>query len=180
MLIKLLQLTKDEHPNGNVKGKEVYDLLHKKVKSRPDIDSFGISLKGIVATDASFPRESVMALAKHFSGEKFFYLKDLSDEDLIDNWTYGAIAKEQPMTIWDGSTPSFIGPVMSKSIQELADYFLKEKYATTSEVSDMFDITAQNASTRLKKLFSLGYLKRTEEIAETGGREYVYKLIGEI
>lgn len=101
MLIKLLDITTDALPNGNVKGKDVYSKLHKMIESRQELDTFGVSLKGIEATDASFPRESVMALAKHYRGEKFIYLTDLQDEDLIDNWTYGAIAKNQPMTVWN-------------------------------------------------------------------------------
>ncbi|CAE6919603.1 Transcriptional regulator [Vibrio sp. B1ASS3] len=77
MLLKLIDYTKDAHPNGNVKGKAVYSDLFHLVENHQSIDTFGISLDGIVATDASFPRESVMALAKHFSGVKFFYLSDI-------------------------------------------------------------------------------------------------------
>ncbi|EGU0149834.1 DNA-binding protein [Vibrio parahaemolyticus] len=179
MLLKLIDYTKDAHPNGNVKGKAVYSDLFHLVENHQSIDTFGISLDGIVATDASFPRESVMALAKHFSGVKFFYLSDIDDEDLIDNWTYAAIAKEQPMTIWNDGNASFIGPEMTKSVKELVDYMLKKKKVTTSQVSKDFDITTQNASTRLKNIFKLGYVKRVEEVAESGGIEFIYKLIDE-
>ena len=178
MKIKLIHITNDEHPNGNVKGKAVYADLLEFINKTPEIDTFGLSLEGIVATDASFPRESVMALANDLRGKKFFYLTDLSDEDLFDNWTYGAIAKEQPMTVWQGREPSFIGPAMSKSIKELADYLCVNKKATTSEISKSLDISTQNASTRLKNLFKLGYVKRVEEVAESGGKEFVYELIG--
>lgn len=178
MLLKLKDFTQDAHPNGNVKGKAVYASLLQFVESHQEKNTFGISLQGIIATDASFPRESVMSLAKNYSGEKFFYLTDFIDEDLLDNWTYGAIAKEQPMTVWQGHEPSFIGPAMSKSIKELADYLCTNKKATTSEISKSLDISTQNASTRLKNLFKLGYVKRVEEVAESGGKEFVYELIG--
>ena len=178
MLIKLLDITKDDHPNGNVKGKEVFAELLKVIESHLSIDTFGISLKGIVATDASFPRESVMAIAKHFSGEKFIYLTDLEDDDLIDNWTYGSIAKDQPITLWDGNNVSFIGPDMSKSVKELINYLLVKKKVTTSQLSNDLDITIHNASTRLKNVFKLGYVKRIEEVAESGGKEFIYQLIG--
>jgi DNA-binding CsgD family transcriptional regulator len=177
MLIKLLDITKDALPNGNVKGKSVFATLLKWIESRPEVDTFGISLKGIVATDASFPRESVMALAKHYREEKFIYLTELSDEDLIDNWTYGADAKEQPMTVWNDNKASFIGPDMTKSVKELTDYILIKQRVTTSEVSNEFDISIQNASTRLKNVFKLGYVKRVEEVAESGGKEFVYQII---
>jgi DNA-binding CsgD family transcriptional regulator len=177
MLIKLLDITKDPLPNGNVKGKAVFAELLKWIESHPELDTFGVSLKGIVATDASFPRESVMTLAKHYSGEKFIYLTDLEDEDLIDNWTYGADAKAQPITLWNDNKASFIGPDMTKSVKELTDYLLIKQRVTTSQIANDFDISTQNASTRLKNIFNLGYVKRVEEIAETGGKEFVYGLI---
>lgn len=177
MLIKLLNLTKDDHPNGNVKGKAIYAELFKIIESRLDIDTFGVSLEGIVATDASFPRESVMAIAKHYIGERFFYITELKDEDLIDNWIYGADAKDQPMTIWNDNKASFIGPDMTKSVKELTDYLLIKQRVTTSEISNKFDISIQNASTRLKNIFKLGYVKRVEEVAESGGKEFIYQII---
>lgn len=178
MIIKLVDVTKDEHPNGNVKGKAVFAELSNIIESHQGTDMFGISLSGIVATDASFPRESVMSLAKHYSGSKFFYLIDMNDEDLVDNWTYGAIAKEQPMTVWDDNHAFFIGPDMTKSIEELANYMLLKRDVTTSDISKAFDITTQNASTRLKNLYKFGYVRRVEDIAESGGKEFIYKLIG--
>lgn len=177
MLIQLLDVTKDNHPNGNVKGKLVFTKLVDWIESHPESDTFGISLRGIVATDASFPRESVISVAKQYSGKKFIYITDIQDEDIIDNWTYGAIAKNQPMTILNGSNVSFIGPDMTKSVKELTDYLIFKKRITTNQVSKQFDISTQNASTRLKSLFKLGYVKRTEEIAESGGKEFVYQLI---
>lgn len=180
MLLKLLDFTQDEHPNGNVKGKAVYTELLACVESNPDVEIFGISLEGIVATDASFPRESVMTLAKKFSGERFFYLTSIQSQDLIDNWTYGALAKELPMTVWDGNRVFFIGPERTKSVEELVQYILEKRKVTTSEVSKNFDITPQNASTRLKNLYKLGYVRRVEEVAESGGKEFIYKLIGKI
>jgi DNA-binding CsgD family transcriptional regulator len=177
MLIKLLDITKDALPNGNVKGKAVFAELLTWIESRPEINTFGVSLKGITATDASFPRESIMALAKHYSEEKFIYLTDLTDEDLLDNWTYGADAKDQPMTVWNDNKASFIGPDMTKSVKELTDYLLIKQRVTTSQIASDFDISIQNASTRLKNIFKLGYVKRVEEVAESGGKEFVYELI---
>ena len=101
----------------------------------------------------------------------------MNNIDLIDNWSYGAIAKEQPLTIWNGSKYQTIGPETSDANKPLLDYILKNRAATTSQVAKYFDITAQNASTRLKKIYSAGYINRTEETAETGGKEFVYKAI---
>lgn len=54
MLLKLKDFTQDAHPNGNVKGKAVYASLLQFVESHQEKNTFGISLQGIIATDASF------------------------------------------------------------------------------------------------------------------------------
>ncbi|KAA0860876.1 DNA-binding protein, partial [Enterobacter hormaechei] len=96
MKVKLLELTENNnHPFGNVLGREVFKRLQNVVDSNPGCKSFEISLEGIVATDSSFPRESVIALAKQLCGEKYFFITDVSSTDLIDNWDYAAIAKQQ-------------------------------------------------------------------------------------
>ncbi|HIF9225891.1 TPA: DNA-binding protein [Photobacterium damselae] len=177
MIIKLLDYTNDSHPNGNIQGKSVFKKIDNFILKNHLVDTFGISLEGIEATDASFPRESIIALAKQYRCQKFFYLTDMTDIDLIDNWSYGAVAKEQPLTIWSKYSYIIIGPKITEANRPLLEYILNNRAATTSQVANAFDITTQNASTRLKKMYTLGYLNRTEETAETGGKEFVYKAI---
>jgi len=38
----------------------------------------------------------------------------------------------------------------------------------------MEEISIQNASAKLKKLYNSGYLSRSEETAESGGIEFIY------
>ena len=45
---------------------------------------------------------------------------------------------------------------------------------TASILSDMEEISIQNASAKLKKLYNSGYLSRSEETAESGGIEFIY------
>jgi len=47
-------------------------------------------------------------------------------------------------------------------------------YIKAAKVAEFKDISVQNASTQLNKLFLKGYLKREETTAETGGIEYIY------
>ena len=177
MIIKLRDFTKDAHPFGNVQGKDVFHKLMKLVDSLPSCNVFGISLDGIEATDASFPRESVMALARFYRGEKSFYLIDITDQDLIDNWNYAAEAKEQPLVIWSGNKYKVIGPEMTKGTRDVVEFVLENGSVTTASISAAFGISIPNASTRLKKLYSAGYITRTEEAAESGGREFIYYAI---
>src|SRR5665647_3737289 len=86
VIIKLVDLIGFDIAFGNEDGRKVYKKLSDELDKYPGTDIFGISLKGIRATDASFPRESVISLIKSQKGEKGFYLLDFSSKDLMDNW----------------------------------------------------------------------------------------------
>lgn len=176
-IVKLRVFTKSAHPFGNNEGKEVFRKLMEFVEQHTSTEVFGISLDGIEATDASFPRESVISVAKQLRGEKGFYLADLSNRDLIDNWSYAARAKEQPLVIWTGSDFEIIGPELNKSTRELVEYVLTKGTVLASQVASDLGLSVPNASTRLKNLVLQGYIRRTEDVAESGGIEYRYTAI---
>ncbi|PMS15563.1 DNA-binding protein [Trinickia dabaoshanensis] len=176
-LIKLRELTGTTQPFGNVQGKEAYRKLSEEIDRHPEAAVFGISLQDIEATDASFPRESVVSVAKHYRGEKGLFLVDMDDRDLVDNWKYACQAKEQPLVIWRGESFEPIGPDMSSSSRDLLNYVLEHKCVLASQVASDLGLSVQNASTRLKRLVADGYILRTEDIANTGGIEYRYNAI---
>ena len=177
VLVKLLSFTSGDRPFGNVEGKAVFRKLVDFVEEHPKSLIFGVSLKGIKATDASFPRESVVSLAKHFRGERGVFLTDLHDRDLIDNWSYAAQAKEQPLVIWDDANFRLIGPELNPATRTLVEYVLKKRSVLASHAAADLDLSVQNASTRLKNLVAAGYCVRAEEVAETGGIEFRYLAI---
>jgi hypothetical protein len=176
-VVRLRDLTKNAHPFGNSEGKEVFRKLLDLVERSPGTEVFGISLEGIEATDASFPRESVISVAKQLRGERGFYLTDLFDRDLIDNWSYAARAKEQPLVIWNDRDFEIIGPEINKSTRDLVEYVLSKGSVLASQVAGDLGLSVPNASTRLKSLVSNGFIRRTEEVADTGGIEYRYSPI---
>lgn len=177
--ILLSELTgKKEFLSGNDLGQEIFIKLHNVVGSSPGIPVFKISLKGIKATDASFPRESVISLVKLLSGEKGFVISDFVSDDLVDNWDYAAKAKNQSTIIYkNGSGYDVIGPELSEGTKSLLDFVMKEGVVTTAKVAKKFDISAQNSSAKLKKLHTMGLVLGSKETAETGGLEYVYRAI---
>jgi hypothetical protein len=177
VVTNLRTFTSSERPFGNLEGKNVFRKLSEFVEQNPNTDVFGISLEGIVATDASFPRESVVSLAKQLRGEKWFFLTNLSNRDLIDNWSYAAQAKEQPLIIWNNDNFEIIGPDLNKSTRDLIEYVLLKGSVLASQVAGDLDLSVQNASTRLKNLVSQGYLLRTEDVADSGGIEFKYSPI---
>eukprot|EP01031_Cornospumella_fuschlensis_P015102 gene15102-18453_t len=132
LTVKLRDFTEDDHPFGNVQGKATFGKLLDFVHSHPQYSVFGISLSGIEATDASFPRESVVAVAKLFRGERGFFLKDVKSRDLLDNWSYAAQAKEIPLTVWAEDSYQVIGPEISSSTRELLDCVLPQRAARAS------------------------------------------------
>lgn len=165
--------------SGNKLGKEVFAMLQDHVSSTSGIAIFRISLSGIEATDASFPRESVISLIKFFSGEHGFFLTELENEDLRDNWDYAAKAKEQNVIVYDSSERGYtvIGPDLSPVTEGTLEYVIKAGVARTSNLVREFDISPQTASQRLKKLYDLGLVLMSKETAATGGPEFVFRAI---
>ena len=177
IIIKLVDIVGDDSAFGNEEGREVFQELSKQLDSYPGRSIFGISLKGIRRTDASFPRESVISLAKAKRGEKGLYLLDFISKDLMDNWDYAAKAKEQPIIVLVEGGYEVLGPDLHAGAKELLDFIMKEGRVTTSKVADKFGVSAQNASGKLKKLYLQGLVMGAKEVAESGGMEFVYRAI---
>ncbi len=174
---KLLDLVGDSVAIGNDEGREVYQKLSKLVDQHPNQTVFEISLEGMDATDASFPRESVVSLAKSLRGEKGFFLSGFKKQDIIDNWSYGAVAKDQPLMVINSGERTWIGPEVKSATLHLLEYIYDRKSVTTSMVAHDFDVSAQNASGKLKKLFNQGFILGSKEVAESGGHEFIYRAI---
>lgn len=177
--IKLRDLTARSDVHGNREGKEVYFKLLELIQNHPEYDLVEISLAGISKSDASFPRESVVSIARQFSGDKGIYLVDIdpNDSDLLDNWHYAALFKKQPLTVWFGDQYKALGPSLTDNMETLLKYVLDKKHVTASDVAITFDISVPNASSKLKKLATDGYILRIEKVAPSGGIEFVYSPI---
>jgi len=173
-IIYLRELAGEDTLFGNEDGRKIYNRLLDEIDSLNGNSIFCISLKGIKATDASFPRESVISAAKMKKGEVGFFLVDFRSQDLIDNWNYGCIAKEQPLIVYQDNCHRVLGPPLPETASELLDYVIQQGTVTTSLIADEFDVTPQNASGRLKKLHDLGLIMGKKEVANSGGLEFVY------
>lgn len=160
---------------GHDEGREVYLKLLRTVEGHPGCQVFCVSLAGVRRTDASFPRESVIEIAKRFRGTKGFYLSDAGSQDLLDNWDMAAEKKLQPILSWDKEgSYKIIGPHPSRGLQGIFDYVLSAPVATAGAAAKVLDLKLTNASTKLKALCEQGFLLRREEISPSGGIEYVY------
>lgn len=162
---------------GNKEGRDVYQKLLERLDEIPDKKVIGLSLKGIRRTDASFPRESVVSLAKSLNGEKGFFLQDFESVDLKDNWDYAAKAKDQTIIVLVKGGYELIGKSLNHGAIELLDFVMAHGVVRTSEVAQGFGVSVQNASAKLKKLLSVGLILATKQVAESGGMEFVYTAI---
>jgi hypothetical protein len=176
IILELIKFTDEANPYGNAMGKQAFGKFVSHLDTLPKAQVVGISFGDVVA-DSSFLREAVISVAKHYRGEKFFYIQDLDDTDVRDNCHYAADAKKQPIVAWSGREYTILGPQPSASNMALLEVVLSKLSVTTAQVAVDLDISVQNASTKLKKLVEEGYIMRREEVAESGGIEYVYAAI---
>ena len=177
LVLKLYDLVGGDSAFGNTEGRKIYLKLLSELDAHPTEKVVGISLKDITRTDASFPRESVVSLAKLISGEKGFYLQDFASRDLMDNWDYAAKAKRFSMIVFSSDGHDLIGNKITTGSRDLLDLVMKERSVTTSRVAEALGVSIQNASAKLKKLYDLGLVLGTKQAAKSGGMEFVYTAI---
>ncbi|MBX9948747.1 MAG: hypothetical protein K2Y39_06280 [Candidatus Obscuribacterales bacterium] len=173
-IINLKELMGGPDGWGHEHGREVFNKLLEAVESHPGSLVFHISLKGVERTDASFPRESVVELAKRYRGFKGFCLIDVNDPDLLDNFDAAGLKREQPLIVWKGERWHLIGQQPTKGNADMLAYALSVPSCTAVAASGALKLQLTNASTKLKQLFNQGFLLRKEEVAPSGGVEFVY------
>lgn len=172
--IKLVDLTKNPDCWGNARGKEVGALLGNFIQRHPATDIFKVSFDGIQRTDASFSRESVVEIASRYRTKHAIAIVDLDDDDLIENLEVAAVKKEQPLFLWQNDSWKLLGLSPTKGNTDLLNYILTVAEATASTTAAALDLKLTNASTKLKQLWESGYIMRREEMASSGGIEFIY------
>lgn len=174
IMVRLRDFMDDQDGWGTEEGRVVHDKLLRFVEAHPAISLFKVSLDGVRRTDASFPRESVVEVARRYRKKMAFSLVDVDREDLLDNWDAAAQKKEQPIVAWTKRGHSVLGPKPSQGNIELLEFVLGRFETRASDAADALHLKLTNASTKLKLLWEQGYILRREETANTGGIEYVY------
>lgn len=173
-LAKLIEFSETGHLYGSAKGDEVYKKLSNRLLVLPRI--LEISLEGIESLDVCFVRNSIANLTKYFCDLdlKGTYLSHVENNDVLDNLIYGYHARKIPLIIRkdDGSADMY-GDISSGG-KLILSYAYNKKNVTTNHIMKHFDLSAPNASAKLKKLHKAGYLLAEKCDAATGGIEYVY------
>ena len=174
--IQLVDLMERPDGWGNQEGKAVANKIISFIEDHPSARIIEISLKGLERNDASFARESVIAVAKRYRGEKGIFVTHLKSKDLLDNWIAGAESLQQPVNVVTDRLIT-IGPAPTKGLQDVLDYVNSVSQTTTAEVAKKLKIQITNASTKLNMLKEKGYILRKEMTALSGGKEYEYSRI---
>lgn len=162
---------------GREEGREVYPKLLEALERTPGAVLYRIDLTGVSRLDASFPRESFVALAKRYAGEKAFAISGASSADLLENVDAAAHKLGMPMVVWDGQGNwSLIGPPPSMGLKPVFDIAMAEGEVTTAMlIKAPHELgAANNVSNKLKQLTEAGYLVRREDSSVSGGKEYRY------
>lgn len=162
---------------GREEGREVYPKLLEALERTPGSVLYRIDLTGVSRLDASFPRESFVALAKRYAGEKAFSITGAASADLLENVDAAAQKLGMPMVVWDGQGNwSLIGPPPSPGLKAVFDIAMAEGEVTTAMlIKTPHELgAANNISNKLKQLTEAGYLVRREDSSVSGGKEYRY------
>lgn len=155
--------------------------LRKVIDLNPQFNIFYISVEGVFF-DASFARESIVKLAKHYKLNRGICLVGIADEDVILDNLLGPIMRlNQPIAYYCGDSLRHVSNdksgAPSKTNKRIFAYILENGISTASDIARHFDMKLNNVSTKLKGLYEEGYLLRKEEKSDTGGIEYLYYAI---
>ena len=161
---------------GNRQGKAVCEKLRADVSTNANGCSVvRISLIGVERTDASFPRESVVYLARTLKGSLTFCIVDVDDEDLLDNWDAAANKLGQSLMCWGTNGECrVLGPQPSTGNEPIFKYLVSRTVVTASHAAKALDLKLANASMKLKQLLQQGLAVRIREAAPSGGVEFFY------
>lgn len=173
-MIKLRDLMDADEGFGREEGTQLFGRLREEVDGLRGDEVIHLSLEGVRRTDSSFPRVSVLTLAKILRTKRGFCVVNFENQNILDNWDVAAKVEEFPLIIWKGSTARILGPQPSTAVKDVFEIVQSRSGTLASEVARKFDLTISNASNRLKKLYEEGYVWRNVRSADGGGIEHVY------
>lgn len=160
---------------GRIQGREVYSKLIEFVEAHPGVLIFRVSVEDLKRIDISFASETLVELARRFRGRKGICFIDLVDSDMLENWESAAERKSQPLMVWQGEQGLTIGLNPTQGNASALKFALQRESTRASEfVAANPGMTIANASMKFKQLWEQGFLLRRENVAESGGLEFVY------
>jgi hypothetical protein len=173
LTIPLQGLMGSETGWGHERGARLAEIIQSHIEASPPL-IVRLSLQGVERMDVTYAGELVR-LVRQERIQRGFCLVDLTDQDLIKNWDAAAMWHRMPLFAWDAEMRVCkLGPDPSTGISETLQYVLSVPRTTTSEVAKALHLKTQNASNKLKQLWTEGFILRQGQSAGSGGIEYEY------
>lgn len=164
---------------GRDQGRKVHQKLLDFVEAKPGAMIFKVLLAGVRRVDISFASETIVELARRYRRQKGFCFVDLTDQDMLENWEAAASRKDQPIMVWEGEKGRVIGVEPSRGTLDAFKVALARESTRAAEFAASTPaMSIANASTKFKQLWEQGFLLRREDVAESGGVEFLYYRIG--
>lgn len=137
-----------------------------------------ISFDEIKAVDVSFINASLIPIMNMYRKSKYFFLSDIENKDILLNLQYAGHFNNSLFLVKDSHGEiHWSGKDMTSNAMKILNYVYSNSEVSTSTLSNEFDISAPNASAKLKKLYDKGYIIGTKQDASTGGCEFIYQPI---
>lgn len=174
-VINLCNLMATPEGWGRAQGREVYARLLDFVEANPGFSVFRVSFENVKRVDFSFASETLVELARRYRGRKGFCFVEPVDPDMLENWEAAAARKSQPFILWKGDVGRPIGMSPTQGTSAALTFALEREATRAAEfAASVTGMSIANASMKFKQLWEQGFLLRREDIADSGGVEFVY------
>lgn len=144
-----------------------------------------LDFSGIETADGSFLDELLITELKKIdqgkADRKFMYMSNLSDvtlfnADLVFSKKRSSNEKYYMLVDLSGGRWRLLCEGLEASLKETFTFLMAKKQITSNDVAKKFKLSIAAASVRLKGLYNLRLVYRTEETTSTG-KEFVYKAL---
>lgn len=158
---------------GSVAGAEVLEKL--RALNLPGGTVLEVDFTGMRVVDPCFIRDGLASFLKMNCGSIGLFITNVPNVDIVENAALGFKAKGLPMLMKSADGSGTVVAELTNSVRELIRLTYSKNETTTHQLAKELDVSAPNASAKLKKLFIQGLLLANKSTAESGGLEYLYR-----
>lgn len=158
---------------GAAAGAMVLEKL--RALNMPDGTVLEVDFTDMRVIDPCFIRDGLASFLKIHCGSIGLFVTNVPNVDIVENAALGFKAKGLPMLMKSADGSGTVVAELTSSVKELIRITYGKKEMTTHQLAKELNVSAPNASAKLKKMFIQGLLLATKSTAESGGLEYLYR-----
>jgi hypothetical protein len=142
-----------------------------------------LDFSGVETADGSFIDELIVTelrkIEQHKADMRCIYMSNLSpvtlfNADLVFAKKRSPDERFHMLVRLEGGKWKLLSEGLEASLKETLVYVMEEEQVTSNDVAKRFEVSIPAASVRLKNLYDLRLLYRTEETTKTG-KEFIYE-----